>query len=790
MKKPAPIFTTLLLALSMAYTLKAQWEYEIQVNRPYESVIPVVGVSLGWGLQLGPNDPLTAEVVVMNDINDSELGCVPSELGSYVGKIVLIRRGVCGFLEKVGHAFKAGAAGIIFVNEENEVATNFALPANLTADLAVVVRASEILIPVVMIDFESGNALIQALKAGEDGHVSIVRLPINPGEFEIIWGGPGDPNSEFDGGFNDWTPIGVSCNGGDPENAAWKWMIQPRSFGNFAGVRGTIASFSSYKGAVIFDSDYFDNAGLFNNLGNGVCAGPHRGELISPVIDLSNETSVALRFSQYYRRFAGAGSSQTIPATLVEVTNDGGATWTTFTLNTDIRINAASALNDIQILDISRAAAGHEAVQFRFVFDGEYYFWQIDDVYLVKLPDNNIGIQRVFSPIVTKYTPIDHVVGSVSDDIEGWPFAAAVRNFGGNIVENALLGVQIVGPDGRVEFDEVEAVPVLITGSEETIFQPKFTFDPKKLNGGSYTLTYKLFQEGITDFKPEDNSMSLDFSILNACHWQSGDPRTTVHPSGISSSTWAYGALIKTGDYEGYYLGHCMETYVTPISGVAADLEGVQLKFYVVEVLDGFGTWSQLADGTNKIAATGEVILKAKDNNSIVTGCLETFDGDLFRLKPNTTYYAMVEVPLGIRIGCDNQMTNFQLNLSTDRVSLYSRLYYDGFFRTTLRNTTPYIKLYYEYCGNVNDQLLPESYVSVFPNPTNDQSFVNLDFDTPMNATITLLELNGRVINFVDITNVTKHTEIIHTSALAAGTYMIRVATTAGVATKKLMVIK
>ena len=787
MKRVSTIFTTLLLVLGVAFTASAQWQYEVRVNAPVEGVIPVIGVTSGWGLQLGPDSPLTADVVVMSDETGSELGCAPSAAGAYDGKIVLIRRGTCGFLDKAGHAFNAGAAGIILVNTDGGAATNIGLPANVTADLALPVRASQILIPVVMVDFALGDALIQAVKAGATGNVSITRLPINPGELEIIWGGPGDPNSEFDGGFNDWTAVGVSCDGGDAENAAWQWMINPISVGNFAGVRGTIASLSSYNGGVVFDSDFLDNAGLPNNFGNGVCASPHRAELISPVIDLSNETSVAVRFNQYFRRFAGAGSSQAIPASLIEVTNDGGNTWTTFTVNTGIAVNSATVLNDVQIVDISAVAAGRSAVQFRFVFDGDYYFWQIDDVYLVKLPDNSLGIQRVFSPIVTKYTPVGQVTNEFFQDIVGWPFAAAVRNFGGNIVDNAQLRVRIVGSEGNVEFDEAQTLPALATGTEETIFQPTYTFDPTTLRPGSYTVTYTLFQEGITDFNPIDNSSSFDFTITDNTYWQSGDARTTVLPANLSSATWAFGALIETVDSEDQFRVTSIETFVSPQTG---SLEGVPLTVYMVKILEGLATGSQFGDGSNEFAAFGELVLSASDNNVIVDVPIETLDGEIFTFENNTSYYAMVEVPSSVRIGCDNLMANFPLNLAATSVLLYSRLYTNDAFATTFRNITPYVKLNLEVVISTDEQVLPETYVNMFPNPASDQTYVNLNFDTPMNATVTLLDLNGKVINYVNIANVSEHTEIINTSALAAGTYMVRVATSAGVATRKLMVIK
>lgn len=778
MKRVFTFLAAALLVVAFSFTASAQYSYVVEVNEPDLEDLPVIGVNIGFGTHLAPGDPLTAEAVVVADSTGSDLGCVGSDPGAYEGKIAILRRGDCGFILKVQNAFAAGAIAVVIVNTAEGTIT----------DIAAAAGAFSLTLPVMMVPFEGGDELITAINDGAAASLTIARQPLDPGDINIIWGGPGDPNSEFDGGFNDWVATGVLCEGTDAENATWTWGEYIRGMGGFAGTtRATIASLSNYNGHVIFDSNFLDDGGVQGAFGQGPCPAPHRGELTSPVIDLSDNLSVAVRFNQIYRRFAGPGSSQAVTGSYIEVTNDGGDTWTSFAVNSGLAVNAQTASNDVQIVDISSVAAGQEAVQIRFVFDGDYYFWQIDDVYLISLPDNSIGITRVFSPIVTRYTPQDQL-GPLFVDGTGWPFAAALRNFGGNLV-TAQLGVTVTNAEGEVIFDEVQDTPELVPSPDDVAVLMDVEFDPVGLEPGEYTITYTLSQEGVEDFEPSDNSSSITFFITDNSFWQSSEARTSVSPAGLTSATWGFGASISTVESDLQFAVTSIDAYVNIISGNPDEMDGQIVSVYMIE---DQGIESGDEYGTNNVfAALGEYELTAADDNQIFTVDMESFDGEpMFVLKDTTAYLALVEVPNGFRIGADNQMLNYPTSLAPTSVLLYSRLHLNGAFATTFRNWTPYVRLNMEILVNTDTPELPESYVTMFPNPATDQAYVNLNFERAMNATIAISDINGKVINYTVVQNVKEHTEIINTSALAAGTYIVHVGTKEGVTVKKLLVIK
>jgi len=159
------------------------------------------------------------------------------------------------------------------------------------------------------------------------------------------------------------------------------------SLGAYATSLNVITSASAANGFVIFDSDFYDNAGIQGNFGGGVAPSPHQSLLITESIDLSAETNIDLSFTQYYRRFAGPGGLQSVPASYVDVSVDGGTTWPhTLTFNADISVNSATTTNDMEARDISAWVAGQSNVKIRFRFDGDYYFWMLDDVQLISTP--------------------------------------------------------------------------------------------------------------------------------------------------------------------------------------------------------------------------------------------------------------------------------------------------------------------------------------------------------------------------------------------------------------------
>ena len=156
-----------------------------------------------------------------------------------------------------------------------------------------------------------------------------------------------------------------------------------------------IGSVSASNGFMIFDSDYYDNNGNPGAFGSGPYPTPHKGELMTDMIDMSAYSDVTLTFHSYFRTFAG----QAFVDFFV-----GGVFVERVQVHASIAVNASTFIDEVALVRVPFSVVGNTDVQMSFVFDGEsntnngfqgYYFWQIDDLALAKTPDNLIGTEDV-----------------------------------------------------------------------------------------------------------------------------------------------------------------------------------------------------------------------------------------------------------------------------------------------------------------------------------------------------------------------------------------------------------
>jgi hypothetical protein len=156
-----------------------------------------------------------------------------------------------------------------------------------------------------------------------------------------------------------WDNTGGLANGVADIDSKWEYRGTTTTPSNATGSRGAYAgpastgqlpiqSATAANGFVVFDSDFLDNNGVAGNFcGTGALAcAPHVANLETGVINLVGHPTVDLVFTQYYRRFAGPGGVQTVPATYLDFSTDGGQTWTgNVALNASIAVNSATPRN-------------------------------------------------------------------------------------------------------------------------------------------------------------------------------------------------------------------------------------------------------------------------------------------------------------------------------------------------------------------------------------------------------------------------------------------------------------
>ena len=200
-----------------------------------------------------------------------------------------------------------------------------------------------------------------------------------------LWGAlAGDADGRFARDFASdddarWRATSIYEAGGDtaPGQAFWTRTTSGVSVGGFAATDVPFAFPSVDDGAAIFDSDFLDNGGEQAGEGEGPSPAPHHGTLTSPRLDLSaHDDARALTLELY-----GAARLEDVERLVVEVSFDDGESWTTAQ---DLQGERGLTSMTGERLSIALVNAAEEAaldaVRFRVVFEGAYYFAAIDDV--------------------------------------------------------------------------------------------------------------------------------------------------------------------------------------------------------------------------------------------------------------------------------------------------------------------------------------------------------------------------------------------------------------------------
>lgn len=276
--------------------------------------------------------------------------------------------------------------------------------------------------------------------------------------------------------FANGLPAGWSQNG-TPATAQWEYRgpnTTPSnttgSRGNFSGINNNpptntpILSTTASNGFMIFDSDYLDNGGT-GNFGSGSAAAPHVGRLTTDTIDLTNFTSLELKFEMYARRFFSDW--------LVAFSIDGGVTFTDtieFFSDAVVPVNSATADNEVALANVSNIIGGQANVVMQFIFDGTpgnangngYYFWMLDDIELRTPPANQMlfttwqgapAQDMIYNGNGAEYPKYGIMHTNQIVPVE---FDANFYNYGTNTQTNATLEVEVWDVTGG-------AAPSLVT---------------------------------------------------------------------------------------------------------------------------------------------------------------------------------------------------------------------------------------------------------------------------------------------------------------------------------------
>lgn len=321
---------------------------------------------------------------------------------------------------------------------------------------------------------------------------------------------------------DDWTNTGANGEVWEYRGPSTDPDLNTASQGSCGTTSVPVQSISVDNGYLIFDSAWWDdNDGTCDGSG-GPVPGPHDATLTTGAIDLSAMENYVLTFQQFARHYQAF--------TTVDISVDGGSTWEEIHSNGEWY--AITDEDDWVTVNITEFAAGQSDVRIRFHFEGDHYWWEIDDVAIYTPNDNDVQIATAsyalfnFNQEPDGYGDIEYSVYP-STMLSPLNIRSRVLNIGGN----PQTGVQLTGYVSQGEtqvFTDMSNAVSLNSGAATTLSLDEWT--PSAALPGDYTITYAVNQNE-TDEDPSNNAATRRFG---------------VHP-------WQYGR--DEDETEGQYLG-------------------------------------------------------------------------------------------------------------------------------------------------------------------------------------------------------------------------------------------
>ena len=706
--------------------------------------------------------PATGELIYLDGVN--QFGCTTVSL-DLTGKIAIIDRGTCDFSVKAYHAQLAGAVGVILAYEAGRTLT-FPLPAGDTADL--------VTIPMVGLLDTDYDAILQALTT-ETVSASIYNYDAFSDATAVY-------SEDFANGLNGWT----SSNPTAPDSA-WTWEPNGESKATVFFMNSPTAQ---SNGSATFDASWYNQAFL----GQPLPYPFYTASLTSPSIDVSDHEYLYLTF--YQSNWQLNQRNFPIPQTFLEYSIDDGNAWSPIIeveTQNDLTNQSSNYPHSESVSILLEDLQFTENLRIRFTYDGDFYFWALDDIKLTIPPDDELAIENTFYPLIHYATPEQHI----STDIMG--FQTQVFNGGLNDQLNNEVKVQVINESLEV-FHEQSRLINLSAFSRDTIIFDNWA---PILPAGNYQLRYSFMNDAITDAFPENNVQSNPFVITtNTFAQELADQADILQSYTNAAVPYYFGSTFTISPAAiapCLYLG--VDIALNASDGIL-DTETVTLYLlkwtddndgypnYVTELnMAGF---SPIDHPNFEIVAVRFVEPDGIGQNEIFS--LDLIDGEwidetgspIITLDLEAATYALVGEFEGNAVGFAGFNSE---NLAGVPSILYNAGNGDTWSPGIVDNFFPIMRHHVDCIEATNATELSDAEVRVYPTLADEEFSVEFDLDNKSEVTIALLDMQGRVVAFDQLTEVVGRTYSQKIADIPAGFYLLDIQTSNGIKQEKITIM-
>lgn len=585
-------------------------------------------------------------------------------------------------------------------------------------------------------------------------------------------------SQDFAGGF----PAGWTTTDASNQGVLWTWCSNPTAGNSEAGcspifddglnLQIPFQATTATNGFMTLDSDQA-----------GQLPTNHKSRLTTPVIDCSGKPVVFIKFQTHAGRYV----VDLADGALLQVSNDGGTTWTDFFVFPDFRERWTKNPEE-PVIDISAVAGGKSNVRLRWQWEGNFeYYWNIDDVQLFNqnpTARHNISLGEFFYPASSFASPVSQIAADT------FGFYAYLSNKGLNTQTNVTLKAWVEDEVGTVIYADSVVVPALAPGVVDSAIFLNNVYAPE-LSVGLYFVRYSVRADSV-DQRPTDNAGASPFVVTDFTFSKENQPSVATRTS--QDIGWSVGNnyRITSGLLEKYVAKTASFSFGTteaelPIASVTGSVTLFKVNDDVPASFAGFDR-TQFFSGSLTWVGLADYVAPA----GIQNGDLQTVDLlDLTTGAPGIELESGARYFLMISYGDDVKKTNHFFNKDIKYVDVVSSMVFtDQWYLAGFGNDyAAVMRMDIALATSTDVKALPDNTLSIFPNPVNDMVRLKVDFNKATDATITIAQLDGRVIRYENREGLTNETLSYQLPNLAAGTYLARIATKEGTKTKKFVVL-
>lgn len=660
------------------------------------------------------------------------------------------------------------------------------------------------------------------------------------------------PNRTPPVGYKGWLTKGLqSADPAKKDSAIWTWTgTGQANVGSAYSAFGTalnapiVSNTTRGRGAAIFNSDYLDGRGVSGQtwLGTaGIGQAPsdgdgHNGELWSPLIDARGQSNMSVVFTQVYRHNQSSASIPCYASTAISWSEDNGKTWKDTICIRENEVlglyqqtvvsgaTSSNAATNSQRVSIRLPnSVGTDSFRIKFIFDGDYFFWLVDDVELASVR-NNLSID----PTYYSKPPAYSTPRAQSDSVV---FAANVLNMGSSKATNVRLTAFVRNDSSQQEvFSTTTNLGTIDAGkmSGAYVFPTKWAL-PKNGTGTKFWFTgYRLTSDSTDQFTRNDSIrtlFSLRDSLFRTDFFTDGKafvpgyrPASSAW-SATEPKSWKIGSVFYTSSVG---TAVSVNTNISSLSSFVGRSFAATLYKWVDTNNDG-----QVQEDERSLVAYAERVVASGNANPFTMYWQNNLGSGPVYLQANSIYLAMFEFnSTGPNDGLFYIFNDGQwMNANMDAYAKAGRRRYYGVinanantpgavWRTNVFAGTKYAQTTQNsdpardtvasnnivpnltmtiWPGRVDNKevLNDNNKMSIFPNPASDR--INVDLNLEQHESVILLrviDVDGRILMEKEYNNVKQGQFELNVSNLANGTYSLQLQTLDAYKTKRFVIAK